>query len=45
MALIYVLEDDESVRELEMYALLGNGYEVSGFAEPKAFIRRLKKKA
>jgi len=44
MALIYVLEDDESVRELEMYALLGNGYEVSGFAEPKSFYSALEKR-
>ena len=35
--LIYVLEDDESVRELEMYAISGAGYEVKGFAEPKSF--------
>ena len=33
MSLIYILEDDESVRELEMYAVSGNGYEVEGFAE------------
>ena len=34
MALIYVLEDDESVRELEAYALTGSGYEVVGFGDP-----------
>lgn len=44
MALIYVLEDDDSVRELEMFALKGNGYEVQGFAEPKAFYKALEKR-
>lgn len=44
MPLIYVLEDDESVRELEMYALKGNGYEVSGFSEPKSFYKALEKR-
>jgi len=44
MKLIYVLEDDESVRELETYALQGNGYEVCGFAEPKSFYHALEKK-
>ncbi|MDE7123898.1 MAG: response regulator, partial [Eubacterium sp.] len=42
--MIYVLEDDESVRELEMYALSGNGYEVSGFAEPKSLYSALEKR-
>ena len=44
MALIYVLEDDESVRELETYALTGSGYEVVGFAEPKSFYSALEKR-
>lgn len=44
MALIYVLEDDESVRELESYALTGSGYEVLGFAEPKSFYSALEKR-
>lgn len=44
MALIYILEDDDSVRELESYALVGNGYEVSGFAEPESFYAALKNK-
>ena len=44
MELIYVLEDDESVRELEIYALRGNGYEVLGFAEPKSFYKALDKR-
>ena len=44
MALIYVLEDDESVRELEAYALTGSGYEVMGFGEPKSFYSALEKR-
>lgn len=44
MKLIYVLEDDESVRELETYALQGNGYEVCGFGEPKSFYHALEKR-
>lgn len=44
MALIYILEDDDSVRELERYALVGNGYEVVGFSEPKSFYAALEKR-
>lgn len=43
MALIYILEDDNSVRELESYALQGNGFEVLGFENPKQFYDALKK--
>lgn len=43
MALIYILEDDNSVRELESYALQGNGFEVRGFENPKQFYDALKK--
>lgn len=42
MPLIYILEDDNSVRELESYALQGNGFEVRGFDSPKAFYDALK---
>lgn len=44
MPLIYILEDDSSVRELESYALQGSGYEVRGFDTPKAFYGELKRK-
>lgn len=44
MALIYVLEDDDSVRELETYAISGSGYEAVGFAEPKSFYTALGKR-
>ncbi|MCC8016964.1 MAG: response regulator transcription factor [Clostridiales bacterium] len=43
MSLIYILEDDDSVRELESYAIQGNGYNVCGFANPKQFYDALKK--
>lgn len=43
MALIYILEDDTSVRELESYALQGNGFDVCGFENPKQFYEALKK--
>lgn len=35
--MIYVVEDDAGVRELELYALKQAGYEAEGFAEPAAF--------
>ncbi len=44
MALIYVVEDDESVRELETYAISGSGHEAAGFAEPKSFYAALGKR-
>ncbi len=41
MPLIYILEDDNSVRELEAYALQGSGFDVKGFEEPKSFYSAL----
>ncbi|MGN0363596.1 MAG: response regulator transcription factor [Bilifractor sp.] len=35
--MIYILEDDDNIRKLVSYALAREGYEVTGFAEPKAF--------
>jgi len=35
--MIYVVEDDAGVRELELYALRQAGYEAEGFEEPAAF--------
>lgn len=37
--LIYVVEDDTDIRELETYALKNSGYEVQGFAESKSFFK------
>lgn len=42
MALIYCVEDDESIRELVGYALHGQGYKVEGFGSAEEFYRALK---
>ncbi|MCD7883717.1 MAG: response regulator transcription factor [Lachnospiraceae bacterium] len=42
MALIYVVEDDENIREIEIFALKNAGYEVQGFDCASAFYTRLK---
>ena len=31
--MIYIVEDDDAIRELEQYALQSNGYEVTGFGD------------
>ncbi len=43
MPLVYCVEDDESIRELVIYALKGQGYKVEGFGESNAFYAALKK--
>ena len=35
--MIYIVEDDASIRELEQYALQSNGYEVQGFERAEPF--------
>lgn len=42
MALIYIVEDDENIKEIEMFALKNAGYEVQGFDCASAFYARLK---
>jgi len=37
--IIYIVEDDEDIRELESYALKKNGFEVRGFGDAKEFYR------
>ena len=37
MSLIYVLEDDSNIREIEEYALNASSYEVKGFETAAAF--------
>lgn len=37
--LIYVVEDDADIRELETYALKNSGYDVQSFAESKGFFK------
>lgn len=42
MALIYCVEDDESIRELVGYGLHGQGYKVEGFGNAEDFYNALK---
>ncbi|MBR6921403.1 MAG: response regulator transcription factor [Clostridia bacterium] len=35
--MIFLLEDDDSIRKLVMYALESQGFKVKGFSEPKSF--------
>ncbi|HPD00629.1 MAG TPA: response regulator transcription factor [Acetivibrio sp.] len=41
MSLIYVLEDDENIREIEIYALKNSGYQVKGYTTVKDFYKAL----
>ncbi|MGN0702068.1 MAG: winged helix-turn-helix domain-containing protein [Lentihominibacter sp.] len=41
MALIYIIEDDDSIREIEEFALINAGHKVLGFSCAKDFYRRL----
>ena len=41
--MIFVVEDDHGVRELELYALRQSGYEAEGFETPTAFRQALEK--
>lgn len=41
MALIYIIEDDENIREIEEYALMNAGHTVEGFSCAKDFYRKL----
>ncbi len=40
MALIYVVEDDENIREIESFALKNSGYRVTDFSNGKEFYRK-----
>lgn len=42
--LIYIVEDDVSIRELESYALKNSDFEVKGFDKSKQFFEALKKR-
>lgn len=44
MALIYIVEDDENIREIEMFALKNAGFEVQGFSCAGDFFAFLKEK-
>ena len=41
--MIYCVEDDESIREIEVYALQSTGFEAAGFADGAAFFEAAKK--
>lgn len=42
--LIYILEDDDNIREIESYTLRTNGYETEDFDLPQAFCKALAEK-
>lgn len=44
MALIYVVEDDKSIQEIETFALQNVGYQVEGFASAEDFYTALNRK-
>lgn len=44
MALIYIVEDDKNIREIETFALKNAGYQVEDFECAKEFYRRLDEK-
>ena len=44
MALIYVVEDDQNIREIERFALQNSGYHVEEFGNAKEFYKRISDK-
>lgn len=44
MALIYIVEDDQNIREIESFALKNSGYQVEDFSNAKQFYRAVKEK-
>ena len=44
MALIYIVEDDTNIREIESFALKNSGYQVEDFPNAKEFYNALKDK-
>lgn len=42
MALIYIVEDDQNIREIESFALKNSGYQVQDFSNAKDFYRAVK---
>lgn len=44
MALIYIVEDDQNIREIESFALKNSGYHVQDFSNAKDFYRAVKEK-
>lgn len=44
MALIYIVEDDTNIREIESFALKNSGYQIQDFSSAKEFHRAVKEK-
>lgn len=44
MSLIYILEDDKNIQEIERYAIKGNGYDVCAFDDAQAFDRGMQER-
>lgn len=44
MALIYIVEDDQNIREIESFALKNSGYQVADFECAKTFYRQVAEK-
>ena len=44
MALIYIVEDDQNIREIESFALKNSGYQIQDFSNAKDFHRAVKEK-
>ncbi len=42
--MIYIVEDDDNIRQMESYALQKSGYETAEFSEGKSFFAALKKR-
>ena len=42
MELIYCVEDDTSIRDIEIYTLRSTGYEATGFENGKAFFEAIR---
>lgn len=41
MGLIYIIEDDENIREIEEFALMNAGHKVLGFPDAKGFYKKI----
>ena len=44
MALIYIVEDDQNIREIESFALKNSGYQIQDFSYAKEFYRAVKER-
>ena len=44
MALIYIVEDDTNIREIESFALKNSGFQTQDFGNAKEYYRAVKEK-